>query len=128
MYCTIFSFRLGKMALLRKSIGLYNALLTAVSAASLTLMGQTVRLGNTTFYIPGSPTSILNAAQDLQVVACRSTRDLIPLTVIDYSCSHFSVPAFESSISNFLTSDDVFQLEFLQSKQELRAPRVLIPC
>jgi hypothetical protein len=87
-----------------------------MSVASLTRMGQTVRVGNVSYYLPALPVSIIENTNILNPKSCRSSDDLVPLTVIDDTSKNRSIVEFESSVSKFLRSDDVFQIDFLQSK------------
>ena len=87
--------------------------LPVVSTATFTFSGSTVELNNVPYYIPPVPISTIDVSySDLQ--RCASVNGLVPLTVIWTSSRKLSQNDFAQTISNFLQTDDVFSIGFLE--------------
>lgn len=79
-----------------------------VHGVSLLSTGVTVTLNDIPYYIPPDPVTTLSTKlQQLNGVA--SVGGLVPMTVIDTTGEDFS-----QTVSNYTTTDDVFQDGFLQ--------------
>jgi len=88
-------------------------LVATCSAISQT--GQTVNVNGLDYFVAPTLMTIIDLSQDqISTVSKGATTDLIPLTVIQDSSNLFTTTVFESIISNFTATDDVFNTGFLQ--------------
>jgi Asp-tRNA(Asn)/Glu-tRNA(Gln) amidotransferase A subunit family amidase len=91
---------------------LASNVLVSAFASVLSTTGQTVVLDGISYYIPAETVATLDASSLPQKV---KGADLTPLTVIATGSFSYNAEAFETAISNFTSSDDVFCAGFLES-------------
>jgi hypothetical protein len=103
-------------------MGGYLHLLALAAAVSATISssGQTLVVNGISYYASPEAVTIISATVDELTSAARGTDvDLIPLTVLVDSSSQFTIEAFQSLVTNYTASDDVFNTGFLQSPYSL---------
>lgn len=86
---------------------------TFVQAISFESTGSTVILNDVPYYVP--PTSVANLriwGERLQT--CASVAGLVPLTVVQTTSLTLSQTDFTAIITNYTSTDDVFQSAFLE--------------
>jgi hypothetical protein len=87
----------------------------AVARATVSSAGQTLVVNGVSYYAAPEAVTIISATADMLTTAARGTDvDLIPLTVMVDSSSQFTTDVFRSVVSNYTSSDDVFNTGFLQ--------------
>ena len=78
-------------------------------------MGSTVLLNEIPYYIPATSVTVLQLdSQAVNMVT--AVAGYIPLTVIDTSSLTFNAGDLHETITEYTTTDDVFQEGFIQSK------------
>ncbi|KAL2062537.1 hypothetical protein VTL71DRAFT_6803 [Oculimacula yallundae] len=77
--------------------------------------GHTVVVNGITYYAPPEAVSIISATADQLKSAATTGVDLIPLAVLDDNTSSFTTAVFRSLAGNYTSSDDVFNIGFLQA-------------
>jgi hypothetical protein len=91
---------------------LASNVLVSAFASVLSTTGQTVVLDGISYYVPAETVATLDASSLPGKV---KDADLTPLTVITAESFSYNAEAFEATISNFTSSDDVFSAGFLES-------------
>ena len=86
----------------------------ALASATVSLSGQTLIVNGLSYYVAPDAVSIISATGDMLKSASTSGVDLIPLTVLEDSTSSFTSDVFRAIVSNYTSTDDVFNLGFLQ--------------
>jgi hypothetical protein len=81
-------------------------------ASVLSTTGRTVVLDGISYYVPAETVATLDASSLPGKV---KDADLTPLTVITTESFSYNAEAFEATISDFTSSDDVFSAGFLES-------------
>jgi len=89
--------------------------LAAVASATVSSAGQTLVVDGISYYAAPEAVTIISATADMLAAASRGTdTDLVPLAVLVDSSSQFTTDVFRSIVSNYTSSDDVFNTGFLQ--------------
>jgi hypothetical protein len=91
---------------------LASNVLVSAFASVLSTTGRTVVLDGISYYVPAETVATLDASSLPGKV---KDADLTPVTVITTDSFSYNAEAFEASISNFTSSDDVFSAGFLES-------------
>jgi Asp-tRNA(Asn)/Glu-tRNA(Gln) amidotransferase A subunit family amidase len=91
---------------------LASNVLVPTFASVLSTTGRTVVLDGISYYIPAETVATLDASSLPRKI---KDADLTPLTVIATNSFSYNAKAFEATISNFTSSDDVFSTGFLES-------------
>ena len=74
--------------------------------------GSTVELNGVPYYVPPTSVGRLSIGPTLSN-AIATSAGLLPLTIIKTNGSGYSSSDLQSTVDNFLSSDDVFQTDFL---------------
>jgi Asp-tRNA(Asn)/Glu-tRNA(Gln) amidotransferase A subunit family amidase len=91
---------------------LTSNILVFTFASVLSTTGQTVVLDGVSYYLPAEIVATLDASALPRKIKDAS---LTPLTVVTTDSASYDAQTFEATISNFITTDDVFSAGFLES-------------
>jgi hypothetical protein len=95
-------------------LGILLSLSTAVHAA-ISQTGQTVVVNGINYYVAPTSMTIITLTADQKASASRGDDiDLVPITVLGDPTNLFTTAVFRSLVSNYTTTDDVFNTGFLQ--------------
>ena len=89
------------------------AMARAIRAASIVSTGSTVMLNDNAYYIPAKPIRSIPISSRL-LNNMPSVAGLTPLAVISTPSLTFNQADLVATVSNYTSTDDVFQPEFLE--------------
>jgi len=89
----------------------------ASATASISQTGQTFNVNGISYFSAPYSVSIISLTDDQKSAASRGEgQTLVPLTVLGDASNRFTTSGFRSLINNYTSSDDVFNVGFLESK------------
>jgi len=93
-------------------------LVCAVSArASISQLGQTLSVNGISYFAPPNAVSTISLTDDQKKAASRGeSQVLVPFTVLGDASDKFKTSVFRSLVSNYTSTDDVFNIGFLESE------------
>ena len=84
--------------------------------ASILPTGQTLTVNGISYFAAPSVVSIISLKDDQKSAISRGGQELIPLTVLGDITNSFTASVFRSLVSNYTSTDDVFNSGFLESR------------